>query len=147
MQLLTDPTQVVARTAWAEARSEGATGMQAVMNTFVNRASRPAWWGRDLLTVCLCANRDGIHQYSCWNATDPNRAAALAVTTADPQFVLALGLAAKLVAGSLPDITLGSDSYYAPKLATYKPEWATDRFYRCTIGRHAFYRVGPFGEG
>ena len=147
MQLLTDPVQVAARTAWAEARGEGAGGMQAVMNTFANRAARPAWWGRNILGVCLAHNSDGIHQFSCWNGNDPNRADALAVTDTDPQFALALGLATKLVAGSLPDITLGSDSYYAPGLASYTPNWATVRFYRCTIGHHAFYRVGPFGEG
>lgn len=142
----TDPAQVVARTAWGEARGEGIIGMQAVMNTFANRVLRPAWWGRNLVGVCLCENTKGVHQYSCWNAGDSNRTQLLAVTDADPQFKAALSLAQELVNGSLPDLTKGADSYYDAR-SMEAPRWAEQRFYRCTIGHHAFYRVGPFGEG
>lgn len=137
---------IVARTAWGEARGEGILGMQAVMNTFANRAARPAWWGRDLAGVCLCMNTKGVHQYSCWNKSDSNRAQLLAVTDEDPQFKTALSLARELVNGSLPDLTKGADSYYDAR-SMEAPRWAKARFYRCKIGHHAFYRVGPFGEG
>lgn len=142
----TDPVQIAARTAWGEARGEGLLGMQAVMNTFANRALTPAWWGRDIAGVCLCQNKVGIHQYSCWNIADPNRAQLLAVTETDPQFKAALALAQELVEGSLSDLTKGADSYYDAR-SMEAPRWAETRFYRCTIGHHAFYRVGPFGEG
>ncbi|MBO1329234.1 cell wall hydrolase [Acetobacter suratthaniensis] len=139
--LLTDPLQVAARTAWGEARGEGAVGMQAVLCAARNRLARPAWWGRDICSVFLHP-----WQFSCWNMGDPNRALLLAVTGADPQFQIALALAAKLVGGSLIDITSGADSYYDTRLA-HTPAWAASRLYRCTIGHHAFYRVGPSGEG
>ncbi|GAN71333.1 hypothetical protein ASY01nite_17720 [Acetobacter syzygii] len=139
--LLTDPLQVAARTAWGEARGEGPTGMQAVLCAGMNRLARPAWWGRDICSVFLCP-----WQFSCWNTTDPNRAKLLAVTSTDPQFQTALALAQRLVSGTLTDITSGADSYYDTRLP-HAPAWASSRFYRCTIGHHAFYRVGPFGEG
>ncbi|MFT8587379.1 cell wall hydrolase [Acetobacter papayae] len=138
---LTDPLQVAARTAWGEARGEGTAGMQAVLCVGMNRLARPAWWGRDICGVFLCP-----WQFSCWNADDPNREKLLAVTEADPQFQTALALAQRLVSGSLKDITSGADSYYDTRLP-HAPAWAASRFYRCTIGHHAFYRVGPFGEG
>ena len=138
---LTDPVQVAARTAWGEARGEGATGMQAVLCAGMNRVARPAWWGRDICGVFLHP-----WQFSCWNTTDPNRALLLTVADTDPQFQTALVLARRLVGGTLTDITRGADSYYDTRLS-HAPAWAAPRLYRCTIGRHAFYRVGPFGEG
>ncbi|MFT8655969.1 MAG: cell wall hydrolase [Acetobacter papayae] len=137
----TDPLQVAARTAWGEARGEGTAGMQAVLCVGMNRLARPAWWGRDICGVFLCP-----WQFSCWNVDDPNREKLLAATEADPQFQTALALAQRLVSGSLKDITSGADSYYDTRLP-HAPAWAASRFYRCTIGHHAFYRVGPFGEG
>ena len=139
--LLTDPLQVSARTAWGEARGEGPTGMQAVLCAGMNRLARPAWWGHDICSVFLHP-----WQFSCWNPKDPNREKLLAVTSADPQFQTALALAQRLVSGTLTDITSGADSYYDTRLP-HAPAWAAPRFYRCTIGHHAFYRVGPFGEG
>ncbi|WP_354857321.1 cell wall hydrolase [Acetobacter fabarum] len=139
--LLADPVQVAARTAWGEARGEGPSGMQAVLCAGMNRIPRPAWWGHDICSVFLHP-----WQFSCWNPKDPNRAKLLAVTSADPQFQTALALAQRLVSGTLTDITSGADSYYDTRLP-HAPAWAASRFYRCTIGHHAFYRVGPFGEG
>lgn len=139
-------TDIVARTAWGEARGEGILGMQAVINTFANRAARPAWWGHALDQVCLMMNDKGVHQYSCWNKSDPNRTALLSVTMNDRQFVQAVDLAQALMLNKLPDITKGADSYYDARSGE-KPQWAQSRFYRCKIGNHAFYRVGPFGEG
>lgn len=139
--LLTDPVQVAARTAWGEARGEGPSGMQAVLCAGMNRIPRLAWWGHDICSVFLHP-----WQFSCWNPKDPNREKLLAVTSADPQFQTALALAQRLVSGTLTDITSGADSYYDTRLPD-APPWAASRFYRCTIGHHAFYRVGPFGEG
>ncbi|MBO1326841.1 cell wall hydrolase [Acetobacter sp. TBRC 12305] len=138
---LTDPTQAAARTAWGEARGEGARGMLAVLGVIGNRAARPAWWGHDIAGVCMAR-----WQFSCWNPSDPNRAQALTVTDSDPQFKKAQQMAALLVSGALPDITNGADSYYDTRMPR-PPAWAAPQFYRCTIGRHAFFRMGPFGEG
>ena len=139
--LLPDPVQVAARTAWGEARGEGTSGMQAVLCAGMNRTKRPAWWGRDICSVFLHP-----WQFSCWNTTDPNRVKLLEVTDNDPQFQQALRLAHWLNLGCLSDTTKGADSYYDTRLP-HAPAWASQKFYCCTIGHHAFYRVGPFGEG
>lgn len=137
---ITDPAQAAARTAWGEARGEGSRGMQAVLNVIGNRAVHPGWWGRDVAGVC-----QAYAQFSCWDATDPNRAKLLTVTDADPQFREALVLAGCLIADHLPDLTGRADHYYDRRGAT--PYWAKGAFYRCTIGNHAFYRLGLNGKG
>ena len=141
---MSDPVQLAARTAWGEARGEGAAGMQAVLNTIGTRAAHPGWWGHNIATVCA-AGAHGIHQYSCWNEGDPNHRAMLAVTPGDPAFRTALVMAQRLVAGQLPDIVRGADSYFA--LGSDRPFWATWESFRCTRGRHAFYEVGVHGGG
>lgn len=141
MQLpITDPVQAAARTAWGEARGEGRQGMQAVLNVIGNRAGHPGWWGHDIAGVCQARA-----QFSCWDADDPNRTKLLTVTDADPQFREALVLAGCLAAAHLPDLTGGADHYFDRRGAT--PYWAKGAFYRCTIGHHAFYRLGLRGDG
>ncbi|OUJ03208.1 cell wall hydrolase [Acetobacter cibinongensis] len=141
MQLpITDPVQVAARTAWGEARGEGSRGMQAVLNVVGNRAAHPGWWGHDIAGVC-----QKYAQFSCWNSSDPNRIKLLTVKESDPQLREALVLAGCLVADHLPDLTGGADHYYDQRGTT--PNWAKGVFYRCTIGHHAFYRLGLRGDG
>lgn len=141
MQLpITDPVHAAARTAWGEARGEGARGMQAVLNVIANRAAHPGWWGHDIADVC-----QRYAQFSCWDSDDPNRSKLLTVTDADPQFREALVLAGCLAADHLPDLTGGADHYYDHRAPA--PYWAKGRFYKCTIGHHAFYRVGLRGDG
>ena len=137
---MSDPVQVGARTAWGEARGEGNNGMAAVLCVGRNRASRPAWWGHDLCSVFLHP-----WQFSCWNASDVNLPKLLTVTDMDAQFREATALAQALVGGHLTDMTKGADHYYDTR--STRPAWASSQFYCCTIGHHAFYRVGPFGEG
>lgn len=137
---ITDFAQAAARTAWGEARGEGKRGMQAVLNVIGNRATHPGWWGHDIAGVC-----QAHAQFSCWNTNDPNREKLLTVTDSDMQFREALALASCLVKGCLPDLTGAADHYYDWR--GQRPRWAQDRFYKCTIGYHRFYRVGLRGDG
>lgn len=133
----------VARTAWGEARGLGQVGMLHVINTLVNRAEHPRWWGHDLLSVCRQP-----YQYSCWNADDPNQPKLLAVTEADPQFAVALYLARQAVARMLPDLTYGADSYYAISMRT-PPSWASRGIETMRDTGHIFMRLelaAPSGE-
>jgi len=132
-------TDIPARTAWAEARGEGASGMHAVLNVIANRAKQPGWWGRDANSVCLSP-----WQFSCWNENDPNRELAAAVTTKDQQFVTALMLNALRMRGALVDISNGANSYYAA--GTPEPAWAKGRYSCAKIGRHLFFRIGLDGH-
>lgn len=137
---MTAGVDIAARTAWGEARGEGIAGMQSVLNVIANRAKKPGWWGHDLGSVCLSP-----WQFSCWIDGDPNGPKARAITDDDPLFRSALSMAGRAAAGTLPDLTRGSDSYYAT--TSLRPMWAAGRAPQIIIGHHAFYRVGLTGDG
>jgi hypothetical protein len=109
--------------------------MQHVANVIVNRAQHHSWWGNGLIAVCIQP-----WQFSCRNPSDPNRAKLLAVTTADPEFVVALAVAREAVAGRLVDQTDGADSYYALSMDA-PPEWAKTAVRTFADPWHAFYRT------
>lgn len=128
--------EIVARTAWGEARGIGSDGMRATINTGQNRvASGVHWWGTTLRSVL-------IHpwQYSCWNHNDPNRSKLLSVTAADAEFAIALELAAHALAGVLVDITNGADSYYASSMPT-PPKWAEGLSPCFEIGNQLYFQT------
>lgn len=128
--------EIVARTAWGEARSLGRDGMQATINTLQNRvASGVHWWGTSLRS---CALRP--YQYSCWLAADPNRPKLLAVAETDPEFIIAIDLAADAIFGNLPDIVSGADSYYALSLPT-PPKWSEGLKPVATIGNQVYFKT------
>jgi N-acetylmuramoyl-L-alanine amidase len=129
-----DPTDIVARTMWGEARGAGVEGMTAVAAVIGNRAANPRWWGSDLISVC-----QKPWQFSCWNVDDPNLPKLEAVDASDPQFAEALVIAASLVAGTLLDPTNNADSYY--DLSIPAPSWAGDATFTVQIGNMRFYRV------
>ncbi len=64
---------VLARTLWGEARSEGHVGMEAVASVVLNRVKVARdhggkyWWGANIVQVC-----QKPYQFSCWNRSDPN---------------------------------------------------------------------------
>lgn len=125
---------ILARTIWGEARGEGYSGMVAVANVVLNRASNPGWWGFDIASVCL---KDW--QFSCWNITDPNRPAMLAVTTGmDQTFAMAVEIAREAVNGTLTDNTNGATHYYAKSIAA--PNWTAGATLAAVIGNHKFYK-------
>lgn len=132
---LHNSVDVLARTAWAENRGGGTEGMQSVMNAILNRAAHPCWWGRDVISVCLKPE-----QFSSWNESDPNRAKLLAVTIEDPQFAVAMQLAARAVMGKLPDLTDDANSYYSLSMET-PPEWAAKSMFTVEVAGQRFYRT------
>ena len=98
---MTQPQDIyMAKTIWGEARGEGARGMQAVANVIMNRVNRGGWYGASIKDVVLKP-----YQFSCWNATDPNRAKIDALTEADLAASGALNIARQVISGQLPDIT------------------------------------------
>lgn len=131
---------VLARTLWGEARSEGTEGMTAVANVILNRVNIATanggkyWWGHDIITVC-----QKPYQFSCWNPADPNRPKLMAVDTADIHFVTASRIARRAVLNKLGvDITQGADHYHTVDI---RPFWAKDATPIAVIGRHRFYRL------
>lgn len=131
-----DEQDVLARTAWGEARGIGRDGMQATINVAQNRlASGVLWWGGSLRSICLYP-----YQFSCWNAKDPNRPKLLSVKPDDPQYTTALDLAAKAMAGELPDITCGATHYYVSTTRP-KPDWAEGINTLAIIGPHWYFKA------
>ena len=130
-----DTIDIVARTAYGEARGCGVLGLTAVINVICNRAAHPTWWGDNLSSVCL-----EPYQFSCRNLNDPNRAKLLSVGESDPWFAIARGLATRAVYGTLADLTHGADSYFARSMQT-PPAWAARATRLYVDSCHAFYRV------
>lgn len=126
-----DTVDVLARTAWGEARGEGRTGMIAVINVVINRV-KSRKWPNDIMSVCQQAL-----QFSCWNANDPNRSKLISVTMANPTFLMAMELAQSAIKGELADITNGANHYHEQSIM---PFWAKGRSPVATIGRHRFYK-------
>jgi spore germination cell wall hydrolase CwlJ-like protein len=139
MDILPLDVEEAARTAWAEARGCGTRGMQAVINVMVNRSHHPRWRGWTLTAICL-----EPMQFSCRNPGDPNRAKLLSVTEADPQYAAAVKLAQAAVAGTLPDLTDGADSYYARSLHP-PPYWAKTARPTYADPCHLFFVTDPAG--
>ena len=123
---------ILARTIWGEARGEPQLGQIAVAYVARNRAARPGWWGHDIISVCQAHD-----QFSCWRATDPNRPKLLGVTASDPVFVNILKMARKVLAGELPDPTMGATSYHT---LDCHPGWDAALQVTARIGNHIFYK-------
>ena len=123
---------LLARTAWGEARGDGRWGMQAVINVVMNRVKAGRWWGRSVEDVVLKP-----YQFSCWLESDPNRAKLLAVTTDDEQFKLAEAFAELAIDGKLTDITNGATNYHTKSV---KPSWASTGQQTAIWGNHIFYK-------
>lgn len=135
--VLTDRDEQIdymARTAWGEARGEGATGMQAVLNVIMNRVKRGGWYGATPKEVCTKKS-----QFSVWNKTDPNYTKMLAVTEDDSNFKTAKALATLAYDGQLKDITNGATNYLALGSLTTVPSWVAKMEKVASIGNHTFY--------
>lgn len=130
----TDPTDILARTVWGEARGQGRIGMESVAAVVQNRVHNPRWWGTDWLSVCRKPE-----QFSCWNSDDPNLPKMMAADGSDAAFVTALAVADETINGKLVDPTGGADSYFDVSIAP--PSWATSDKFTTEIAGQRFYRL------
>jgi N-acetylmuramoyl-L-alanine amidase len=129
---------VMARTLWGEARSEGQQGMEAVASVILNRteiAKRRGgyWWGNTITQVC-----QKPYQFSCWNKTDPNFKKLTSVTDEDMHFATALRVSRRAVLGMIKDKTIGATHYHTIDII---PFWTKGQKPTTRIGRHIFYRL------
>lgn len=134
---LTDKDEQIdymARTAWGEARGEGRTGMQAVINVIMNRVRAGSWYGATPKEVCTKKS-----QFSVWNANDPNYLKMLVVDEKDSSFKMAKALASLAYAGQLEDITNGATNYLALASLQTIPSWVAAMDEVAVIGNHTFY--------
>jgi N-acetylmuramoyl-L-alanine amidase len=143
--------ELLALTAFLEARSEPVQGIVGVMYSVLNRVARQHC-GRSITEVCLWPQ-----QYSCWNDRDPNlprgldlaqellEGGSIAVVPDGIVLSTCLFLADRVlrVPPSVPDPTQGSTHYFNPRSVARVPAWAdphTGAELTATIGAHRFYR-------
>jgi N-acetylmuramoyl-L-alanine amidase len=136
---------VAARTLFGEARGETREGMIAVLWVIRNRAEadlgndgKPDWWGEGVAGVCQKKNSVGVHQFSCWNAGDPNSRRVAGVTIADKKFQECLRLVDDVFSGRAPDPTKGSTHYHTTSVS---PRWAKGHKPVLKVGAHVFYNT------
>lgn len=136
---------VLALTVDAEARGEPAEGRAGVAWVIKTRAERRR---QTIQAICLQKN-----QFSCWWGDDANsrrlfaRAEAVVLGVvpephADAAWLETASIARRVLAGSLPDPTFGSDHYLTTALyrSDKCPAWARGMTIMGTIGHHTFLR-------
>jgi len=136
---------ITALTAWRENRQCGKPGLQSIINVIVNRAARVS-------PYAVCTQHAQFSSISM-----PGPESYLWPGDQDPQWLLALDLAAQAAAGALPDITNGSTLYYQPQSirtsasfelpngtsVPFPRDWnAAAVKYQATIGNQLFFTQG-----
>lgn len=134
---------IAARTLLGEAGGESREGRIAVLWVIRNRAEadlgndgKPDWWGEGIAGVCQKKNARGVHQFSCWNAHDPNARRIANVTIANRAFRECLQLVDEVFADRIPDPTKGSTHYHTTAV---RPAWSKGVKPAVRIGNHLFY--------
>lgn len=153
--LQSDAVIEMAAIMWGEARGEGRLGMRAVGHVIVNRASAPgSKFGVGITGVIKKKNlvkvvsqtgsgtvvsQKVIHQFSVLNEGDPNREKVLSVVDrygrkarVDKKFVIAVGLAKKIISGDDVDPTGGAKFFYTSNDTPSRGDYVK-------IGNHIFY--------
>jgi len=120
---------ILARVIWGEAEGEGAEGMQAVGNVILNRANI-----KDKNIPEVMSRKD---QFSAIG--DKNRFNSMINLSPDnPEYIQALEISKKLLAGELDDITNGATHFYNPNTANMELDWIKQYPVVTTIGKHTF---------
>ena len=145
MKTITDTVtdiDILARTIYGEARGclrqrdGGLAALIAVANVVMNRVVQQTWYGKSIREVCLKP-----YQFSCWNENDANRPVILNVAKGrDKVFDVCYEVAENVIAGRWPDLTQGSDHYYAVWIPK-SPVWSIGHVPVAKIGVHVFFRL------
>ena len=120
---------ILARVIWGEAEGEGAEGMQAVGNVILNRANI-----KDKNIPEVMFRKD---QFSAIG--DKNRFNSMINLSPDnPEYIQALEISKKLLAGELDDITNGATHFYNPNTANMELDWIKQYPVIYKLGNHWF---------
>ena len=120
---------ILARVIWGEAEGEGAEGMQAVGNVILNRANI-----KDKNIPEVMFRKD---QFSAIGDKDRFNS-MINLSPGNPQYIQALEISKKLLAGELDDITNGATHFYNPNTANMELDWIKQYPVVTTIGKHTF---------
>ena len=135
-----DTLDILALTLWGEAEGRPVRGMEAIAALVINRArlaaadDGPQHFGHGVAGVC----REPF-QFPCWNPRSPRHAALHdAGVTHHPAFAACRRIAARALAGALPDPTRGATHYHAEDAL---PRWALGLVPTAALGGLVFYRL------
>lgn len=133
-------TAILALTLWGEAAGRPVRVMEGVAAVVMNRlrlAAQPdgsAHLGRGVAGICRAP-----FQFACWNPNHPGRAAMVELREqGDTAFAACRRIAARTVAGLLPDPTGGATHYHP---AETLPRWAVGKVASAELGGLVFYRL------
>jgi N-acetylmuramoyl-L-alanine amidase len=121
--------QLMARTAYFEARSDGFRGMLAVSFVIRNRV-RDGGWGDSVSEV--------VHspaQFSVWSRGGAARHGK--VRADDPHYILALRAARLALSGTAPDPSLGATYFHGRWMS---PRWSRGMRVVARVGGHIFLK-------
>jgi len=123
---------IIARTLWREARSDGENGMRAVASVIYNR-------GKGNITKMVNAIK-APKQFSCWNKMTASDWANFKIKQYEgPSWTVASKIATEMVNGALKPTTDATHYYNDKKVS---PDWATQKQNR--IGSHVFSKEGAY---
>ncbi|HZF75299.1 MAG TPA: cell wall hydrolase [Acetobacteraceae bacterium] len=120
--------RILALTLWAEAAGRPVRAIEGLAALAVNRA-------RGLGSVAAACRSPFV--FACWHPRHPRRAAMLAVAEGDAQLAACTRIAARALAGALPDPTGGATHFHPEERL---PRWAIGRTPCATLGGLVFYR-------
>jgi spore germination cell wall hydrolase CwlJ-like protein len=129
---------VLALTLWGEADGRPVRAMEAVASVVMNRVrlaaapGGPTHLGQGVIAVCRAPV-----QSACWHPGHPRRR-AIAELPADTELGACRRVAARALAGVLPDPTGGATHYHANEAL---PRWALGQMPLAELGGLVFYRL------
>ena len=131
---------VLALTLWGEAGDRPVRGIEGVAAVVMNRlrlAARPD--GPHHLGASVAAVCRAPFQFACWQPRHPRRAALQEMgMLREPAFAACRRIAARALAGVLPDPTHGATHYHP---AETLPRWAVGLVPTVELGGLVFYRL------
>jgi spore germination cell wall hydrolase CwlJ-like protein len=133
-----DAAEILALTLWGETAGRPVRAMEAVASVVMARvrlAARPGGpdhLGQGVIGVCRAP-----FQFACWHPGHPARQ-RLAELGGTADLGASRRIAARAIAGSLPDPTAGATHYHPEELL---PRWALGRIATVEIGGLVFYRL------
>lgn len=127
---------LIALCVWREARGETADAKNAVAWSIRNRVTNPRWWGHDYVGVILMP-----YQYSSFNRNDPNSTKFPATNDPTWEDSMKAALAVYSNPPTVPDGSIGADSYFDKSLDLNPPSWSKIAVKTADIGSFHFFNT------
>ena len=139
-----DDLVAMLRTVWGEARGETKEGQEGVAWVIRNRYEaalayaaanngKKMWWGWTIETICQAP-----WQFSCWNASDPNRHLLGEVSPSLPAYQALTDICRAVLDDLVPDPTKGA-TYYKTTTLPWPKAWGPEKEPTAVLDHQSFY--------